>query len=78
MAVFRATFTEDKQLTANFDNVQYVHIADWYDGDYIITPSNVAQEIQTKNKAMLHNLVVQPIPSDYGKITWDGVTLMIS
>lgn len=43
-----------------------------------ITPSNTTQTISTKNKYMTGNITIDPIPSDYGKITWDGSVLIVS
>lgn len=49
-----------------------------YDGATEITPSNQAQVLQTSNKAVTRNIVVNPIPSNYGLITWNGSTLTVS
>ena len=49
-----------------------------YDGITEITPSNQAQVLQTSNKALTRNIVVNPIPSNYGLVTWDGSRLTIS
>ena len=49
-----------------------------YDGITEVTPSNQAQVLQTSNKALTRNIVVNPIPSNYGLVTWDGSRLTIS
>lgn len=49
-----------------------------YFGPYEITPSNATQTFQTVNQLMTSNLVINPIPSNYGLITWDGSTLTVS
>ena len=49
-----------------------------YDGITEITPSNQAPVLQTSNKALTRNIVVNPIPSNYGLVTWDGSRLTIS
>lgn len=49
-----------------------------YDGITEITPSNQAQVLQTSNKALTRNIVVNPIPSNYGLITWNGNILTVS
>lgn len=51
---------------------------DPYDGDYTITPMQETQVLQTENKHMLHDVTINPIPSNYGLITWDGSTLTVS
>ena len=47
-------------------------------GPYTITPSDQTQTFQTVNQLMASNLVINPIPSNYGLITWDGSTLTVS
>lgn len=49
-----------------------------YDGITEITPSNQAQVLQTSSKVLTRNIVVNPIPSNYGLITWNGSTLTVS
>lgn len=49
-----------------------------YDGATEITPSNQAQVLQTSNKTLTRNIIVNPIPSNYGLVTWDGSRLTIS
>lgn len=56
------------------DSSDYTH----YDGSYSITPSNDRQVLPTNDKVMLDNLVVEPIPQNYGLISWNGSTLTIS
>lgn len=49
-----------------------------YTGSYEITPAADAQTISTKDKLMTGNMVINPIPSNYGLITWNGSTLTVS
>ena len=49
-----------------------------YTGGTEITPSENVQTLQTANKTVLQNIIVNPIPSNYGKITWNGSTLTVS
>ncbi len=49
-----------------------------YTGDYEITPSSEAQTIRAKNKRMTADVVVNPIPQNYGLITWNGSYLTVS
>ena len=51
---------------------------DPYEGPYEITPSEEAQTIQTKNLSMTDNVTINPIPSNYGRITWNGAVLTVS
>lgn len=49
-----------------------------YQGDYEITPATHAQTLQTSNKLMAHNVVIDPIPNCYGLITWTGAVLTVT
>lgn len=49
-----------------------------YQGAYEVTPSEEAQTLPTGSRLMLENLTINPIPSNYGLITWDGSTLTVS
>lgn len=49
-----------------------------YDGAYSVTPSAVEQVLATSGKALEHDVVVAPIPSNYGLITWNGAILTVS
>ena len=53
---------------------------DPYTGSYEITPSAELQVLATNNLRMTGNITINPIPSDYGHITWhgSGTSLMIS
>ena len=48
-----------------------------YDGEYTVTPSEEAQTFQTASKLLARNIVVEPIPSNYGRILWNGATLTV-
>jgi len=52
--------------------------ADEYDGPYDATPSSGAQTFPTTGKLMTADFVVNPIPSNYGLVTWDGAVLTVS
>ena len=49
-----------------------------YEGNYEITPSNKINILNTKDKVLYENIVVNPIPSNYGLITWNGHILTVS
>ena len=49
-----------------------------YQGILEITPSAQTQIIETDGYMMPANLIVNPIPNNYGLITWDGATLTVS
>lgn len=49
-----------------------------YQGDYAVMPSTVAQTLPTKGMLMSGDLTVNPIPSNYGLITYNGSSIMVS
>ena len=49
-----------------------------YTGVTEITPTNEVQVLETERKSVLENIVINPIPSNYGLITWNGSTLLVS
>lgn len=50
----------------------------YFTGEYVVTPSTDVQTIQIGGKTAKQNIIVNPIPSNYGLITWDGSTLTVS
>lgn len=51
---------------------------DPYDGPYEVTPTEDIQTLATDGKRMKDNVIVKPIPSNYGRITWNGAVLTVS
>lgn len=49
-----------------------------YDGPYSVTPSAEEQVLETNGKRMTANVVVKPIPSNYGLVEWNGAYIRIS
>lgn len=49
-----------------------------YRGEYTIRPQPYEQVLQTEGKALSQNVVIEPIPSNWGLITWDGSKLKVS
>jgi len=49
-----------------------------YTGPLEFTPSEEQQTIDAAGKAVLENLVINPIPNNYGLITWDGRVITVS
>ena len=49
-----------------------------YTGVTEVTPTTAEQVLDTSNKVVTRNIVIKPIPSNYGLITWNGSTLTVS
>lgn len=56
---------------------EYVEV-DPYTGQYEFTPTQETQILNTQGKRLTQNVTIKPIPSNYGKITWDGSALTVS
>jgi len=49
-----------------------------YQGEYTVTPTQETQVLEMAGLKALENVTVNPIPSNYGLITWDGSVLTVS
>ena len=49
-----------------------------YDGATTYTPSDQEQTIQTNGKSLLTDIIINPVPNNYGLITWNGSYLTVS
>lgn len=56
----------------------YLVDRDPYEGSYEITPNAETQTLETKNLRMTDNIVINPIPSNYGRVDWNGQYLTVS
>ena len=48
-----------------------------YTGQTEVTPSEDVQTLQTANRTVLQNIVINPIPENYGRLSWTGNTLTV-
>ena len=49
-----------------------------YTGETVITPTQETQILYTENKTVYSNITINPIPHNFGLITWDGSVLTVS
>lgn len=49
-----------------------------YTGETVITPSLERQTLATNMTTVRTDIIIEPIPSNYGLITWNGTTLTVS
>ena len=49
-----------------------------YNGPYSVTPSEEQQTLETNGLRMTDNLTINPIPNNYGLITWNGSIITVS
>lgn len=55
-----------------------IHDTPPYTGPVEFTPSAETQTIECFQMLMPENIVINPIPNNYGLITWNGSTLTVS
>lgn len=49
-----------------------------YTGATTVTPTQQTQILETAEHSVLENITINPIPENYGLITWDGSVLTVS
>ena len=68
----KANISTSSQITRDFVDREP------YTGAYEVTPSQETQTLETYNKRMTDNVTINPIPSNYGLITWNGAFITVS
>lgn len=71
---FNVSFDRDDSFDCDFDGIAKAD----YTGSYSATPSAIKQTLPTSGKTLAADIIVNPIPSNYGLITWDGSTITVS
>ena len=54
-----------------------IYASSAYHGDYSVTPTNQAQTLPTARKRLEQNVIVEPIPSNYGRISYSGSVITV-
>lgn len=49
-----------------------------YEGPTTVTPTQEQQILRTRDFYMNDNIIVEPIPNNYGLISWNGAVLTVS
>ena len=71
------TLTAKQTIQGVLTIPQYV-LPPAYTGSYEVTPIAEAQTLETDSLYMTGNITINPIPDNYGLITWNGTTLTVS
>lgn len=58
--------------------IKVVDVTSDYEGVYEFTPSDVEQIAPTAGKLLSKEIVIKPIPSYWGKITYNGTYIRVS
>ena len=75
--VVKLTVSESNSVHLDADTVYYHHVND-YEGPYEVTPTQQTQVLSTLNQRMTQDVIINPIPSNYGLISWNGAVLTVS
>lgn len=76
-ATISGTLSTPVRIAAELTVPEYVY-PPVYSGPVEITPTNETQRLETDSFYMQSDIIINPIPSNYGLITWDGSTLLVS
>ena len=49
-----------------------------YEGPFEFTPGDEEQTIATEGKSVTENIIINAIPTNYGKVSWDGAIINIT
>ena len=68
----------DVGLNASLGAAYQMRDGEIYDGEYEFTPTGNEQVVNTAGKLLIENIRINPIPSQYGLITYNGSTITVS
>lgn len=77
----RQTLSCVLNATPNITGVMSIPVAvlpPIYQGEYSVTPTTEAQTLDTDHFYMIDNITINPIPNNYGLITYDGSIITVS
>lgn len=65
-----------RPMAIQFANIEYP--AEVYDGETTVSPSQQRQTLNTRGKILLDDVTIEPVPENYGLITWNGSVITVS
>lgn len=71
------TLTKPETISGSLTVPQYI-LPPSYEGPTEITPSAETQTLETSNLYLNENITINPIPNNYGLITWNGTVITVS
>ena len=74
---FRASLATQEAFGAGFGEVIKIPQTDYFDGPYEYTPADTQQTIEIQGLAASQDITINAIPSNYGKISWNGAILTV-
>lgn len=76
-ATISGTLTSPQTIEGTLTIPEYV-LPPEYTGTYEVTPSSETQTLTVDHLYMVHDITINPIPSNYGLITWNGSAITVS
>ena len=65
------------QIDGETSNFMPVETTEVYTGETEVTPTDETQTLQTAGLKVPENIIVKPIPSNYGKVSYNGSFIFI-
>lgn len=65
-------------LDGEFGQYMAVETAEVYTGETEVTPTEYTQTLYTRGLLVPENITINPIPTNYGLITWNGSVITVS
>ena len=66
-----------QDLDGEFGTFQKVTDVEQYRGDTDVTPSDHVQVLHTSGLMLNEDIVINPVPDNYGRIAWNGSYLTV-
>jgi hypothetical protein len=75
---FNVSVSGDTSFDTELSTTITIVDGDHYEGATEVTPSDEEQVLLTAGLVVNDHITVHPIPSNYGRISWDGSKLTVS
>ena len=69
---------ENETIKLDIAEIGYPVYPENYNGPYTVTPSRTKQVLKVGGMMASEDVTVEPIPSNYGLITWNGAFITVS
>lgn len=73
----KGTLTDTVQIKGGL-NIPKIIYPPTYTGAVEVTPTNETQILNTNETYLTSNITINPVPNNYGLITWNGSILTVS
>lgn len=78
IAVPMTVATQDVSVPVKIGTAYYMGRDAPYEGEYEFTPTQEQQTIQIAGKSASKDIIINPIPNNYGLITYNGSFITVS